>query len=195
MSYTPTFHVSWLRPLGTGVLYCYPSSKWSLAQSPFSCSTLYLSWRVGNLHIDTLSGISVEHDIQKYFCRTSRQHSPLSDLLADSKMLRLSQWGWALGREASHQHQSDGPPKSLLWLSGPFWTSGAAQRYNIDFEGHGDEYGYNDANAYAIAPGSFGGFIPKFGPCVFQVVSKGAQWVKSNTACSQKVCLADTRKF
>ena len=83
VSYTPTFHVSWLRPLGTGVLYCYASSKWSLAQSPFSCSTLYLSWRVGNLNVDTLSVISVEHDIQKYFCRTGRQHSPLSDLLAD----------------------------------------------------------------------------------------------------------------
>ena len=126
VSYTPTFHVSWLRPLGTGVLYCYASSKWSLAQSPFSCSTLYLSWRVGNLNMDTLSVISVEHDIQKYFCRTGRQHSPLSDLLADSKMLRLSQPGWALGREASHQHQSDGPPKSLLRPCGPFWTRGVA---------------------------------------------------------------------
>ena len=93
VSYTPTFHVSWLRPLGT-------SSKWSLAQSPFSCSTLYLSWRVGNLNMDTLSVISVEHDIQKYFCRTGRQHSPLSDLLADSKnapSLAAEMGTWARG--------------------------------------------------------------------------------------------------
>ena len=102
------------------------SSKWSFAQSTFSCSTLHLSWRVGNLNMDTLSVISVEHDIQKYFCRTGRQRSPLSDLLADTKMLRLSQPRWALGREASHQHQSDGPPKSLLRPCGPFWTRGVA---------------------------------------------------------------------
>ena len=151
-----------------------------MAQSLFSRSTLFCSWRDSNFNKVFLGGFSDDH-------------------------------------EASHQ--SDGPPESLIQLSGPVldlrWHVVGTAETSLVIS---TMFGFEDTTVYGIATGSHGAqgtrwqwraspvvsalvasqtelapvlvlsvsFLSLVQVSFFKLCPKGAQRVKSNAACSQK---------